>query len=275
MTAPAPTFSTSKTLLGVARELQMITGVTAINDPLTTLNNKYNVSPNGVLTANPTIGYFGIGIDGFTNLNQGNLAQVNETLMTDMDLFTPIPFRCVPVAQDLDPTTRAQYRMRTKITVAGQQYFAYYLKVMSILNSTVQLTQTNPTTNVETPYTINYANMNPTPPTTPINGISSSATTEVNVTVSASLPITGAEVTEAVSVLYNNLNYARISEFGIYSGQDQTVQGVDGNGNALSYTEAIFAQLAYHYCWLGTDMSNPTSSQTLDVEFGNGSLLLM
>ena len=275
-TNSAQTAYTQKTILGTIRELWSYAGLSPNYDISSTLNSKYGVFPSLTPSSLPIAQYFGIGIGGSVNVNNSNLSEAIPPSMTDMDLYSPLPFRCVPIEQDLTPAEQALYRMRTKITVNGSQYFAYYLKLLTYTDSSVKLTTTNPTTNLETPYALDYADLTPTSPSITTNGVITANANEVNISVTASLPITGVEVIEAVNVLYNgDLRYAKISELGIYSGRDQSVTGIDGNGNPLTYTEAILAQLNIKRTSLGTDFSNPNMAQTFTVRLGSGDLLLV
>jgi len=266
-----------KTILGIIREIEAYTAVTPIYDTASTINAKRSVVPSLVPTALPTIGYFGIGIGGSQNVTGQNLSEPTPVLMTNMDLYTPIPFRCVPVASDLTATEQAVYRIRVRQTINGADYFCYYLKLLTINQATVQVTQTNTTTGIQTPYTLEYTNLTPTAPPIVANGGSPTNTgIEVNVAVTATLPVTGAEVVEAITVLYaGNLTYAQISEIGIYSGQDQSVTGLDVNGNAITYTEAVLAQLNLHYTWQGDSFSDVNTVTNYQIALGSGSLLLL
>ena len=88
--------------------------------------------------------------------------------------------------------------------------------------------------------------------------------------------MTGAEVTEAINVLYNgDLRYAKVSELGLFSGEDQTVTGADGNNVAMTYTEAVFVQLALHYCYLGTDLSNAAATEDFALTLGSADTLFL
>jgi hypothetical protein len=275
-TTLTPVSQIGKTILGITRELEASSGITPVYDTQSTLNAKYNVVPSLTPTAFPGLVYFGIGIGGCYNVSNTNLQQPYPVQQTNMDLYQPIPFRCVPVEQDLTPTERAPYRMRVRKTINGADYFCYYLKLLTYAQSTVSVTTTNPTTGLMTPYVLNYADLNPTPPVVNSNGTITPSTTELNVSVTTTLPVTGAEVTESINVLYNgDLRYATISEIGLYSGQDQTAAGLDVNGNAISYLEAILAQLNIGYTWNGDDFSNPNRSTTYSIALGTGDLLLM
>ena len=43
-------------------------------------------------------------------------------------LYSPVPFRCVPVASDLSTASQDQYRFKKLITVDSADYYAYYAK---------------------------------------------------------------------------------------------------------------------------------------------------
>ena len=275
-TTLTPVSQVGNTILGIIRQLEADTGLAPTYDISSTLNAKYGVSQSVVPTSLPTVGYFGIGIGGAFNVSSGNLSQPYPVLTTNMDLYTPIPFRCVPVEQDLTSVERAMYRIRVRRTISGADYFLYYLKLLSYNQTTAQLTETNPITGLQTPYTLDYANLTPAHPIVNSSGVVTSTATEVNVSVTCTLPLTGTEVTEVINVLYGgDLRYAKISELGLYSGQDKVISGVDGNGNPISYTEAVLAQLNTQYTWLGDDFSNPSRTTSYQIVQGSGSLLLL
>jgi hypothetical protein len=274
-TTLTPVSQIGQTILGITRQLEASLGITPTYDIQSTLNAKYGVAPSALPTALPTILYFGIGIGGCYNVSNLNLSQPYPVLQTNMDLYSPIPFRCVPVEQDLSAQERALYRMRVRKTILGADYFCYYLKMITFDQTAVSVTETNPTTGIMTPYVPNYANLNPTPPVVSTSG--TTADTEVNVSLTSTLPLTGAEVTEAINVLYaGDLRYARISELGLYSGQDNTAfTGLDVNGSPINYTEAVLAQLNTQYTWNGDDFSNPTKTSNYQIANGSGDLLLV
>lgn len=275
-TTLTPVSQINKTILGTIRELYGYSGLAPVYDTQTTLNAKYGVGQTLKPTSLPPIAYFGIGIGGSFNVSAGNLSQPYPVLSTNMDLYTPIPFRCVPVEQDLSSTDRTAYRIRVRKTIGGSDYFLYYLKTITYNTTTIQLTQTDPVTKLETPYTLNYSNLNPTHPTVSSSGTITSAASEVNVSVTSTLLLTGAEVTEVINVLYGgDLRYAKISELGLYSGQDLVISGADANGAPLNYTEAILAQLNMAYDFLGDDYSNPDRSSSYQIVQGSGQLLLL
>lgn len=275
-TTLTPVSQIGKTILGIQRELTAYAGITPVYDIQSTLNAKYGVFPSLVPTSPPTVIYFGIGIGGCYNVSNLNLSQPYPVLQTNMDLYQPIPFRCVPVEQDLSSVEKALYRMRIRKTINGADYFCYYLKMITFDQTAISVTETNPTTGLLSPYTLDYANLSPTPPVVSSTGTTSTSSTEINVSIASTLPLTGAEVTESINVLYNgDLRYAKISELGLYSGQDQAVTGLDYSGNNISYTEAVLAQLNVGYTWNGDDYSNPTRTSTYQINNGSGDLILI
>ena len=270
-TSITPISQIGKTILGITRELYAYSGLNPVYDLASSLNAKYQIGQTLAPTALPAIGYFGIGIGGCYNVDSGNLSQPYPVLTTNMDLYTPIPFRCVPIEQDLTPLERASYRMRVQKTINGSAYFLYYLKTITYNQTTVQLTETNPVTALQSPYTLDYTNLNPTQPTVSTSGTITSTATEVNASVTSTLLLTGAEVTEVINVLYaGDLRYAQISEIGLYSGQDQLFT----NGS-VTYTEAMLAQLNMQYTGLGDNYSNPDRSSSYQIVQGSGKLLLI
>lgn len=273
-----PTFRTIKTILGVTRQLESNLPVAPTNDPQTTLNHKYSLHADKTFTANgkPRILYFGVGINGFRNIDDTNLSEPHEVRATNMDLYTPLPIRCVPYDQDLSAVERANYRMRVLTTIDGQQYVLYYLKKMVIQDAAVQLTKTNTATGVEEPYTIDYSNLTPTPPEPSVDGTVSEGVNEVNVTVAGQVTVLGSEIAEAINVMYDgNMQYAKLSEIGLYQGEDQTQAAVDYTGTSFNYTEAVMAQLALHRTWNGTDLSTPSATLDYLYQFSSESLVLV
>lgn len=247
-TSIVPVSQIGNTILGVIRQLEASTGLAPTYDLNSTLNSKYGVAQTLVPTSPTTVKYFGIGIGGAFNVSSGNLSQPYPVLSTNMDLYTPIPFRCVPVAQDLTAGERANYRMRVRRTINGDDYFLYYLKLLTYNQTRAQITETDPISGLQTPYTLDYSNLTPAHPTVDANGRLTSTVAEVNVSVTSTLPLTGAEVAESINVLYaGDLRYAKISEIGLYSGRDKVISGLDGAGQQISYTEAILAQLNAQY----------------------------
>ena len=65
-------------------------------------------------------------------------------LPTNMDLYEPIPFRCVPIENDLTPEERANYRLREIRLINGSNYCLYWLKLITYDPDTVSILQKTP-----------------------------------------------------------------------------------------------------------------------------------
>lgn len=247
-------FATSKTVTTELGRINQLAGSVAVNSlPVymaATLNAKYSVLADVMPTEIPKIRYFGIGIKGFANVStEKNIAQPYQPKSTNMDLYEPIPFRCVerPLSQE----EAKQYRMVTTKIINGKTYYMYYLKLLD-LGTGVTFTRISEK-GVASTNTLNTANLFPSP--SAINGSDvDSNTTRSTASVTATRIITGEEVVEAINILYNgDLRRARISEFGLYTGVETiaTRAGID-----YEYDEAAYVQLASHQCCIGYDCSN-------------------
>ena len=295
MATPIATEYSTDTILGMINQYQAMMGNNIPYEylPDTTLNSKYgvcvpvrtnnvwsNVPPAGRA---PAIAYFGVGIRGFYNITSDDdispLSQPYAPMATEMDLYRPIPIRCVPIEEDLDATAISAYRMRTVITVNGNAYACYWLKKIEFETSLNVNTVSSNGSVSAFDFTNLSDNLNPTPiaPTTPTISAGSS---KVVVSANIKCVLSGSEILEAINVLYHgDLRRARISEWGIYTGVDgtNTRSYIDSNGNSAegTYTEALYVQLAAKRCTTGVDLSNSSSEQHEVLTIQNGNLLLI
>lgn len=254
-----PVANACQTILGCTVDLENSLPVTRRNDVTTTINTKRTILPSTIPPNGGAVSlkYFGIGIGGRTfSATKTSVAPVSAL---NMDLYTPIPFRVVPIDQDLSAADRAQYRMRTIIKTAAGQFVAYWLKLITFNDTQVSYTIAN-AQNTSEPYTIDTSYLNPTVPAVTANGTVVDPAAGLDIGCSVTLPVTGAEVLEAINVLYGgDTDMAIISEFGIYSGADVTNITTDYLNNTLSYTEVAMAQLAQHYTWGGSSAAFGTA----------------
>lgn len=268
----------TKTIPGIIAELTAATGLTPSYDTTLTLNAKYGIASATLPSSSnrPAIKYVGIGIGGTYNVDGENLTAPYLPAITDLDIYTPIPWRCVPLANDLSDAERSVYRMRVPMVIDEVTYVAYYLKAMTAIDNTVQVTLTDPVTLAETPYVLDPTNLNPTPTTSTTDGTIGTTTSEINVTTNHTITITGAEVLEAIDVLYGgDVRRARISEMGIYWGSDVIQTANDSSGTQFTYTEACMCQLGFHATDNGIDFSNSATSITRQIRIGKGDVALL
>ena len=255
------------TILGVLNQFQSFVNLSYNAMPRTTLNAKYSVSSiNGVdLTAaayTPTLKYFGVGTKGFQNMNLQQSAIPFPGDARCMDLYAPIPFRCVPVDSDLTTVERKKYRMRVTKTIGGVTYALYYLKMIDF-SGTIDIVRKDASGD-EHAFSLNEAWLTPNvPDMNQIGGNINTNTNRVIVRATGECVVTHEEIMEAVSVLYNNdLDYARISEIGYYTGYDVGFNPANANEYEYEptmladtwYAEAAYVQLAKHHCFRGSEL---------------------
>lgn len=250
----------TKTIIGIKNEIASnLAFGDYVPDLSTTLNSKYNTFPNERPTIVPKIGWFGIGINGHYNVNDMNASQARIASMTNMDLYTPIPFICVPLDEEKDEY-RTKYRMRVVQNIGSIQFVMYYLKPIELIDSNVRIVRIDPNNQREYIYELDSANLHPTPPEPQTTGLIEGVSAEIQVSQRFLLPIRGYEVSQPVSVLYDgDLRLARLSEYGLYTGQEMQKTGYDANSLPFQYTEVICAQLAVHTTTIGMDGSNESN----------------
>ena len=242
----------------------------------TTLNHKYTVFNEVAPQHLPRIQYFGLGIKGFANADDGILANPYRPSNKDLDLYEPIPIRCVPIDEDLTSAERANYRMRVRKVINGVPYFCYYLKKLMVVDNNVKITQTNPITQQQEPYTFSPSDLTPIPTDPSTSGEQSGEVFTATVSFRVGLEYYGHEIFEAINAIYGgDMRYAKISEIGLYSGEDQTVTGYDGNNVVMQYTEAIYTQLCYKCTSIGSAVPSAAHRGGRTFLLGDGNLIVL
>lgn len=235
------------TLLGSQLTLSSILPVNFNLERTFTLNNHLGIYPNAAVNEIPKLHYFGVGIGGCYNVNDGNLQAPFNPARTNMNLYHLIPIRCVPVAEDLTSAERAKYRLRQRATLDdGEEYFLYYLKVLEFSDD-ITYVRINPSDGTEVPYELDSSNLAPTP-----NKVSSDSSVIANTSTivgyyETNIEVNADEILEYIKVHFaGDTRYAAISEIGFFTGVDFDAQGYDGNNVGISYKEAAYTQLYCH-----------------------------
>ena len=274
----ADSFDTTS-LLGSQLGLSVLLPVTVTEQPELTLNNYYNIATqyNTLNGEVPKLKYFGVGIKGCYNADDGILSSAYNPERTDMNLYQLIPIRCRPVDEDLSDSERTKYRLRLRKTLTdGNEYFLYYLKVLNF-NEGVRFKSINTNTGAEDTYELSTEYLNPKPKKPNTNVTIETAATSIVAYCEANVEISGKEVLEYINVAYNgDTRYAKISEIGFFTGVDREVPGSVVSNNqsvAINYTEACYTQLYNHATWLGTALSSEdmTIQSTFQIT-SNGSI---
>jgi hypothetical protein len=257
----ADSFDTT-TLIGSALALSVLLPVTVEENNELTLNAHLNIAPsvNNLGGEIPKLRYFGVGIGGSYNADDGILVSAYNPSRTNLNLFKLIPIRCRPVDEDLGDAERAKYRLRIRKQLTdGNDYFLYYLKVLEI-DENVKFKKVITSTGAETEYELSKEGLNPTPVKTNTSTIVETEDSSIVAYCDANVNISSDEVLEYINVAYNgDTRYARISEIGFFTGIDRIITGHTQQGNqrvAIEYTEACYTQLYNHATWLGTPLTS-------------------
>ena len=287
----------TSTLLGILNQFNGSSELSYETLLSTTINSKRKVLENVEPPTLPVIRYFGIGINGFFNTDDNNGRAPHQPLPTNMDLYSPIPFRCVPVEDDLSSTERAKYRMRSKVKAQdGNYYYCYWLKLITYDPKKVEIIQKSPDGSEDIFDLADSATidskLNPIPPALSTGGLTPLSQNRLIVRATGKCIITGAEVAEAVNVLYaGDYNKALISEMGFYTGCEIYVTNSEGieeptivDGQIVPVTtadapasatgkEAVYVQLSKHRCFTGVDMRDVGSTMTPTISFEAGGII--
>lgn len=265
----------NKSILSGKLELAQLLPVPYEPDMMMTLNHQHNVYPNNKPSTNPKIRYFGIGIGGRYTVDDEALTSAYKPSTDEAGLYRQIPFRLVPIDEDLTNEERAMYRMRKRETHYGLEYYAYYLKNIEFTEG-IKLVRINPKTHIEEPYELDPTKLTPTGKKPPTSGTTDATVTEIKARVKAQITFTGKEVLEVINVLFKgDTRYAVVSELGLYAGIDELVNATSSSGAPISYTESVYAQMMHKQTVNGYDMSHTSDKQIRDVIFSSGTTMIL
>lgn len=261
----ADSFDTT-TLLGSQLGLSVLLPVVTTEQPELTLNQYLNIATqyNTLDGEVPKLRYFGVGIKGCYNADDGILSSAYNPERTDMSLYQLIPIRCRPVDEDLSDSERSKYRLRLRKTLAdGNEYFLYYLKVLNY-DEGVKFKTINTSTGAEDTYELSKSYLEPVPKKPNTSTTIETSATSIVAYCEANVEISGKEVLEYINIAFNgDTRYAKISEIGFFTGVDKEIPSTIVQNNqsvGIRYTEACYTQLYNHATWLGTALSNEDMS---------------
>ncbi|MCO6704809.1 hypothetical protein [Streptomyces sp. CHB9.2] len=219
-----------------------------------TLNEKHGILVDEKLgdAERPAMQYYCIGNGGHKNMVGADGAQYTSPIphrAWDAALYRQLPFVLRRVDNDLDPVARQRYGLRKLVNIGGVNYFAYYLKRISMANTAPAITHTivNGSQKETEDYVPTLANLNPQPPAMSNTGVITTSGDYLSTSQILTLVFTAEDVLELINacrILYDNEAYAVISEIGMVSGVDRNAQ-VQGPGNTtFNMKEVICAQIA-------------------------------
>lgn len=220
-----------------------------------TLNTHLNIFPAEPFDVRPKLRYFGVGIQGCYNADDGILSSAFNPQRTDMNLYTLIPIRCRPVDEDLSDAERKLYRLRKRQTIKGQEYFLYYLKLIEY-NGGIKYKRINPIDGSEEPYELDPSYLSPTPVKPAADKTIISSQAKIVAYCEARVYVEAADVLEWIRVQFDgDTRYAKISEIGFFTGIDKELTGKTGQNVSFNYTEGIYTMLYNHCTWTGTPLT--------------------
>jgi len=199
------------------------------------------------------VNYFCIGNGGEVS---GVQYAIHDVKNWETRLYNMVPFRCVPVNNDLTPTERAKYRIRKRIKIdngSGKEdyYYAYYAKVFDPgkINSKAGDIEYVPEVRDSNPY-VGSA-----------EGHSMSAHNS-EIFIQFDLEIEENEFKEFYRLLHNDsLTGARLTELGLISGLEGTAP--DNANHKEIYDATLFAKLVHEPVFLSTDGSRRKVTYTI------------
>ena len=239
-------------------QTQLMLGLTPTILPHTTLNEKFNINQTVLMGPTDKLAaqYIAIGNGGHrmtTGTGGITYPVAIQHATTDCALYNHLPFILRLPSNDLTPLERANYRLRTIVTINNVNYVAYYLKLLDFTNVSpeLQLRVVNAGVTTSTVYTPTVSGLNPVPPVIPSTGVISTtgnyiaASAIVDFIMGQSSTSDIDDLTEFLNVaniMYGDTNYAIISEIALCSGVDRSVTGTFG-GVTQGYTDSIGVQV--------------------------------
>lgn len=247
----------TRTIYGSKLQTELLLGLPYEHVENTTLNEKFDIQSGVLPNAGqmPKIGWFVIGNGGHRNETGADGFPFSSPIQheaSDAALYKHLPFILREPANDLDTVARGAYGLRRQEVINGQNYIAYYAKKLALNDVQIQMLHNTVTDGVvsSVPFVPTGSNLNPTPPPIPATGVVTTNGDYLSASAILNLSLTRediAELVEVARIMYDNENYAVISEIGLVAGVPRVVNvpGPGGSGN-ISYEEAICAQITSH-----------------------------
>ena len=270
--------STTKTIYHTQLELARALQQPFVAMDHSTLNEKFNVFPDeepNVGDLYPKLRYIAIGRGG----HRGVLSSSGETLIEPIEhnvvhaaLYEHVPFVVREVTNDLTPTERAKYGMRTTISKNGKVYFAYYLMAMDFASTPPEVEEITVLDGSVTtvPYVASPTQLNPDKILYNNDGSVISSGKHISVDSTLTLSLTEdeiAEVTNAIDVIYGDASFGTISEIGVVTAFRKSVSSTLGGIPEVTYMEAIDAQVA-NFIPTNIDLKFTTKGITQEYSLG-------
>lgn len=221
------------------------------------LNTTLGIQANTLPAAGEQLAmrYFmmGIGAHAYTTGQDGiALPSTKNHTAREAGLFKPIPMCVRQVGDDLDETYRRRYALSFVKNIGGVNHIVYMARrfdpTTAIMKAYAQ-TISNGRVIQSDEFMPVAADREPTAPDTS-NQTSNPLEAQV---MRISCPVTltldsfdVAELLNASMIVYGSEDYTHVSEIGLVTGVDRTVNRDNGSGGTISFNEVIGAQIHAH-----------------------------
>lgn len=243
----------------------------------TTLNEKFGVFAEEELgtTERPAMQYYCIGNGGHKNMVGADGIPYTSPLphrASDAALYRHLPFVLRRTDNDLTVVDRTRYGLRVLLSIGGVNYWAYYLKRISLSNSAPAINHTivDGANKHTEPYVPNLGNLNPTPPAMSNTGVITSSGDYLSTSSILTLIFSEQDVIELIDacrIMFDNEAYAVISEIGLTSGVDR-VLSVPGPGNTQFNMKEVIAAQINSFITTHHSVAFTNKGFTQDIELG-------
>lgn len=233
------------------------------------------------------VGYFGIGIKGFTpgqpDDNGISIPNPNQHAPNDFNAFFPIPHLVRRRDADLSSSERDNFRIRVPFEKDGVQYVGYWLRKLKFdeFKPVMRLITRDELTGATSPvdYIPKDEDLHPTPQVIPSDGVVPVTNQYMKGDAKVNMSFTGVdldEVKNACQIMYGNASYAAISEYYVVAGIEATNQGPIGSGSgSVSYNELKSAVITHHITEAYARDANSNGNIPLYFNIGSSSPMLV
>lgn len=261
---------TTRTLLGSYLQTTLLQRLPFEIDEHTTLNEKFGIEKDTLIAAGvyPAMRYFAIGCGGHKMATGANGMTKPDPLQhraDDFALFKHLPFVLREANNDLTKAERDRYGLRREEIHNGLRYFAYYAKRIILTNVKAGMEYVVVRSEDEDPIVSKFvatsANLNPVPQPLNNTGVQTVSGDYVAATAKADISFSKADVAELKNValvLFQDADYAIISELALLSGVDKMVTAPGPGSSTIQFNEILACQVVTHF--------NTFSSMTYNVD---------
>lgn len=259
MSASTNTNLIARTALSGLLQTYLLSGLPITKLAYTTLNERLSIQANAAVasTDRPTFAYYCIGDKGHYNVPTADgevIIEPAQHTAADFGPYNMIPFVMRLETDDLSAAERANYGLRKVETISGVNYFSYYLKKIDLSKAKPVLRKTTvvngEATTVE--FVPSTSNLIPTRPTLTSSQVTTTNSEYITASMEIEVPFDEddvAELNNVASILYGSQKRAIISEIGLVSAIQRSVESTGPGGGAINIVEAIYAQVL---TWLST-----------------------